>query len=303
MKKINFKNSSFIIFLIISLWYAIGNFIYWYMYTPIFVSRGDVLHFSEIFIDDYLYLCAPLITWMMKFLFFAFGRHYYDLQIILLNYTLFLLALFFVYKIGVELKNKETGNIAMMLFALTPSVYGLSRLYGHQDWHVMIATTVNIYCLMKLNEFKDRKWSILYGVTVGFGLLIKDGFLTFFFPPWLYVVIRSLINKADKNKIINILITILVGSLISGIHYFRPLTINKLLFETITEPMNGGIFDFENFRVFTLGLSEYLLSPPFFILFIVGIIWTMSKYNNYKKKHIIFMVHCYLVYSYDYETF
>lgn len=290
MKKINFKNSSFIIFLIISLWYALGNFIYWYMYTPIFVSNMDVLHFSQIFIDGYLYLCAPLMTWIMKSFFYIFGRHYYDLQIIIINYLFFLIGLYFIYKIGVELKNKETGNIAMILFALTPSVYGLSRVYGHQDWHIMIAMIVNIYCLIKADDFKNIKWSILYGITVGLGLLIKDAFLPYFFIPWLYMVIRSLIDKVDKNKIQNILITIILGSLISACHYFRLETVKKILNDPIIEQAIGSIFDFENIRVMTIGLSECLLSPPIFILFFICFVWLIFKYKSYKKNVLILWI-------------
>lgn len=287
MKKINFKNSSFVIFLIISVWYAIGNFIYWYMYTPIFVSRMDIVHFNDIFIDGYLYLSAPLITWIMKLMFFVFGRHYYDLQIMIVNFFFFLIGLYFVYKIGLELKDKMTGNIAMLLFALTPAIYGLSRQYGHQDWHVMIAMTANIYCLIKLKFFEDRKWSMLYGITVGLGLLVKDEFLSYFFMPWLYVVIKSLIIKTDKNKIINIFITIILGCLISSCHYFRIDIIEKVLNDSFIEQCDGSIFDFNNIRVITIGLSEYLLSPPIFILFVFGFIWTIFKYKDYKKNVLL----------------
>lgn len=288
MKKINFKNSSFIIFLIISLWYAIGNFFYWYIYTPIFVTRMDVVHFSDIFFDAFLYYNAPLITWIMKFMFFVFGRHYYDLQIIIINYLFFLIGLYFIYKIGFELKDKKTGNIAMILFALTPAVYGMSRQYGHQDWHVMIAVVVNIYCLMKLDDFKDRKWSVIYGITVGLGLLIKDEFLAYFFVPWLYVVIKSLIERAEKYKILNIIITIVLGSIISGCHYFRIEIINKILHEPVIEQVHGSIFDFENFRILTIGLSEYLLSPVIFVFFIIGLLFFVFKYRN-KHKYILLL--------------
>jgi len=228
------------------------------------------------------------MTWIMKGMFFVFGKEYFDLQIIIVNYLFFLTGLYFIYKIGVELKDKQVGNVAMVLFALTPAVYGISRQYGHQEYHVMIAMITNIYCLIKLNDFKDRKWSILYGITVGLGLLIKDEFLPYFFMPWLYVVIRSLTDKTDKNKIINILITILTGSLISGCHYFNGSIINKILNEPWTEPV--PVFAFENLRITTIGLWEYLASMPIFLLFLIGLIYSFIKYKNKNKWILIIWI-------------
>lgn len=284
----NYKNLSIIIFLSISLLYAVGNFVWWYLNTPIVCHGYSALHFLDIFQDTILYNNAPLITWIMKCLFFVFGKHYFDLQIIILNYILFSIALYFIYKIGFELKDKETGNIAMILFALTPAVYIMSRQYGHQDWHVMIAMVVNIYCLIKLDDFKYRKWSILYGITVGLGLLIKDEFLPYFFTPWLYTVIKSLIEKVEIKKIINILITIILGSLISGCHYFRCDIINKILHEPIRETVN--IFTCENIRMMTLGLSDDLLSPILFIVFLIGFIWFVISFSNKNKWNILLWI-------------
>ena len=281
MKKIDFKNSSFVIFLIISLFYAINNFIWWKLNTPIISEGMSAFHFTDVFQNQILYFNAPLITWIMKCMFFIFGKEYFDLQVIFVNYIFFIIALYCIYKIGIELKDKETGNIAMILFALSPVIYGMSRQYGHQDWHVMVAMTANIYCLIKLNDFKDRKWSILYGMTVGLGLLIKDEFLPYFFTPWLYVVIRSLIEKIEPRKIINILITIAIGSLIAGCHYFRMEIITKILREPIVE--TASIFSFESLKFMTINLGEELLSLLLFVLSIFGFIWLLIRYKNRNK--------------------
>lgn len=283
MKKIDFKNSSFVIFLIISLFYAINNFIWWFINTPIIPVSISAYHFNEIFTNTFY--SAPLMTWIMNGMLFIFGKEYFDLQIIFVNYIFFLAALYFIYKIGLELQDKKTGNIAMILFALTPIIYGMSRHYGHQHWHLMVLMTANIYCLIKLNDFKNRKWCILYGITTGLGLLMKDAFVAYFFTPWLYVVMRSLIDKIDKNKIINILLTIVLGSLIAGCHYFRQEIIWKIIKEPVIE--TESVFSFESLRITTIGLSEYLLSPPILLLFIVSIIYFIYNKNIKNKVTIL----------------
>lgn len=280
------QNNSKIIFLIIAVLYAIGNFIWWYLNTPVYPYGSSVLHFLDIFNDNYLFYNAPVFTYVMKSVFFVFGKEYFDLIIIFVNYIFFLIPLYLVYKISVELKDKETGNIAMILFALVPAIYGMSRQYGHQDYHIIAVITFNIYCLIKTDYFKNLKWSILYGISIGLGLLVKDTFIAYFFIPLIFIVVQSLNTNFEFKKTVNITLAMLIGSLISGYHYFRPEIINKVIYEPVTESVN--LLSFEGIRSMTLGLYDELLSLPIFIVFIIGVIWYLKKYKN-KYKYILIL--------------
>jgi len=174
----------------------------------------------------------------------------------------------------------------MILFALSPAVYGMSRQYGHQDYHIIAGIIFNIYCLIKTDYFRNRKWTIWYGISVGLGLMIKDAFLAYFFVPFIYIVIVGLKDRADKTKIVNIILAIAIGSLIAGWHYFRSFIIYKILYEPISEP--APIFCFASLRVTTIGLWEELLSPPIFLVFIIGLIYFIWKYKG-KYKNIILL--------------
>jgi hypothetical protein len=278
-------DSAFVIFLTIAALYAIGNFIWWQINTPIIPISSTAVHFMDIFSDGYLYYNAPLLTWIMKGMFFIFGKEYYDLIAVFVGYIFFLIPLYFIYKIGVELKDKETGNIAMILFALVPAVYGMSRQYGHQDYHIIAPMTFNIYCLIKTDYFKNMKWTIFYGISVGLGLMIKDTFLAFFFAPYVYITVVGLREKPDKAKIINILMATILGSLIAGWHYFRNTVIMKIIQEPIMD--RYSIFAFDNFRVMTIGLWEELLAPPIFILFVIGLVFFIRRYRGAYKNIIL----------------
>lgn len=223
----------------------------------------------------------------MKFMFLVFGTEYYDLIIIFINYIFFLISLYFIYKIGIKLKDRETGNIAMLLFALVPAVYDLSRQYGHQDYHIMTGMTFNIYCLIQTDYFKNRKWAVWYGISVGLGLMIKDAFLAYFFMPFMYVSILGVIKKSDKTKTVkNIVIAVITASIISGWHYFRPGIIKKILNEPVVE--TAPVFTFESLRVTTIGLWEYLLSFPIFVVFIIGFVYFIWKYK-WEYKNLILL--------------
>ncbi|MDD5020648.1 MAG: glycosyltransferase family 39 protein [Endomicrobiaceae bacterium] len=284
------KANSGIIFLFIAVVYIICNFIWWQSNTPVIPAGGSAEYFIYVFRGKGLSLhyIAPLVTWIMRGMFGVFGQKYFDLQIIFVNYIFFLIPLYFIYKIGTELKDRETGRIAMMLFALTPAVYGMTRQYGHHDYHIIAGITFNIYCLIKTNYFTDRKWSIIYGISTGIALLIKDFFAVYFFAPWLYMAIQSLKEKGcNRHIIINILLAIGAGSLIAGIHYFRLGIIMKMLYDPISN--STPIFLFENMRAMTIGLYEELLSPPLFILFLVGFVWFIWKYKNKRNKIIMLL--------------
>ncbi len=280
----NIRNSSTFVFFVIALFYAVGNFIWWQLNTPIYPYGVSGLHFLDVFNNNSLCYTAPLITNITKLMFYIFGKEYFDLIIIFINYIFFLIPLYFIYKISSELKDKETGNLAMILFALAPAIYGMSRQYGHKDYHLIAAITFNIYCLIKTDYFKSLKWSVLYGISIGLGLLIKDAFIAYFFMPLALIVLQSFYNNFESKKTINISLSILIGALISSSHYFRPEIIKKIFYEPVTEPAN--LLSFESFRTMTFGLYDELLSLPIFIVFIIAVIWYIKKYTN-KYKHII----------------
>ncbi len=279
-----FLKSSKLIFLLIASLYAVSNFIWWMINTPVIPIGISALHFSDIFSGTWLMYNAPLLTWIMRGMFFIFGKEYFDLIIIFINYVFFIISLYFIYKIGTELKDKQTGSIAMILFSLVPAVYAFSRHYGHQDYHLIGAITFNIYCLIKSDYFRNRKWSFIYGVSAGLGLMIKDPFLVYFIMPFAYIVFKGIKDK--QTGFVNVLFAVLSGSVISGWHYFRPEIIKKILYEPVTE--TAPVFEFESLRVMTTGLWEELLSPPIFIIFIIGLIWFIHRYKS-EYKHVILL--------------
>jgi hypothetical protein len=226
---------------------------------------------------------------IMKVLFGIFGTSKYDLLIIIVNYMFFLTALFFTAKITEILKDKKTAALAMMIFALVPAVYGVSVVYGHQDWHLMAATAFNIYCLIKCDGFKNLKWSLLYGVSAAFGLMVKDSFIVFFTVPILIVGIMALIKSVRNRNFVPVLHMCAAGVItfvLSAYHYARIDIIKKIFLEPVTEA--EPIFAFESLRVFTIGLWENMLSVPIFIIFCMGLYFYIFKFKN-KSKIIVLL--------------
>jgi len=276
-----------LIFTIIALWYAVTNFIWWHINTPIVpYYDSSAVHFLDIFRDKTY--SPPLITWIIKFMFSVFGKEYFDLIIIFINYIFFLIPLYFIYKIGEETDSKESGQIAMILFALVPAVYGLSRQCGHKDYHIIAAITFNIYCLIKTDYFKDRKWSFIYGISVGLGLLVKEQFLAYFIMPFLWTAVLAITKKPRFLRIINAFLAIIIGFLIAGVHYFDPLAVKKVMTDPVVQ--SKPVFSFDTVKIMTFGLYEELLSLPIFLVFLSGLLYFFKHYKGGYKGVILLWI-------------
>ncbi|MDD5020624.1 MAG: glycosyltransferase family 39 protein [Endomicrobiaceae bacterium] len=278
-------NNSLIIFTVIAVWYAITNFLWWHINTPILpYYDSSAVHFLDIFKNQIL--SAPLVAFIARFMFSIFGKEYFDLIIIGINYIFFLIPLYFIYKIGKEIDSKETGNIAMILFALVPAIYGLSRQYGHKDYHIIAAVALNIYCLIKTNSFQDKKWSAIYGISIGLGLLIKEQFFAYFLMPFIWEAINALRTKPKKSTLLNIVISVIIGFIVAAVHYCNPDAIKKVF----TDPMvqSKPIFAFESIRTMTFALYDELLSLPIFLVCLAGL-WYFIKQHKNKHKVIVLL--------------
>lgn len=279
------KKQNILIITLLSLMYLIVNILYWYINSPIYPVDNASELFKDIFSNSFWYFNGPLITWIFKLMIMLFGLKYIDLQLIIINYFFFVLALCFVYKLGKELKNEKVGIIATILFSLTPAVYLMSRRFGHQDWHIMVATTVSVYFLIKTDYFKNRLYSIFYAISISFGLLIKDSFVLYFIAPYVYIILKTTINKINLNKIINILMTIIIPVLITGYHYFVNKGMYKVFREAIIDP--APIFSSDNLFPLTVNLWDTILSLPIFLLFMISLVWFIAYYKKiYKSTNI-----------------
>ncbi|MBR3628375.1 MAG: glycosyltransferase family 39 protein, partial [Elusimicrobia bacterium] len=277
MKKLN---KSTLLFIIISLFYAVTNYIYWLLNTPVLPYNIDALHFMDVFRQSVLYYNAPLIPTIIKSLFYWLNPKCFDLIIIFVNYIFFLAGLYSIYQLGKLFSSIKAGQLSMILFSLTPAVYSLSRFYGRQDYHVMIMMIISIYCLIKTDFFTNRKWVLLYSISTALGLLCKDSFIAYFIITYIYIVFKSLKNNPSKS-FVNIILSFILIILFSSIHYLRPIIIFKILFEPISETETLNML--QNIYKLTFGLSQELLTLPLFILFIISFIWYLVKYNNIYK--------------------
>jgi 4-amino-4-deoxy-L-arabinose transferase-like glycosyltransferase len=99
--------------------------------------------------------------------------------------VLFLLA---VYGIGKRLGGPWLGLLSAFVVSTFPIIFALSR-YLYIDYALTAMVAVNIYLLLRSERFEHKGSSLLYGVTLGLGMLIKWTFIVFVAPPLLVVLV------------------------------------------------------------------------------------------------------------------
>jgi len=220
--------------------------------------------------------------------------------------TIFLILLIYsTYKIGQVLEDRKAGLLSAAIVASYPIIYVLSR-----DFNLDMAQTamvcVSLYLLIMTECFKNRKYSILFGLVSGMGMLSKHMFILFIIGPLLVTLIQ-LIRTANNNRnikmqLINMIIALFILCLISLRFYyslyFMPGTIQDLI-RTIgvlsTGELNlspGERMNIHHFLFFLKSLKLYqigLLNLLIFLFLLPGFL-LKKKYNQYRIFLMIWII-------------
>jgi hypothetical protein len=202
----------------------------------------------------------------------------------------------FIYKIGKELLNKETGMLAAIIISFYPFIYQHSR-YFNDGLALAAMVTLSTYCLIITRNFTNTKFSIFFGITLGLGMLTKEIFIFFLFPPIIFFLIQALFfNKGNKFlKVANFILAILIGCnitlfsnhyhqlLFSGcgrtdffLRVFRP--------ELVSYGEINDVYDFKS--LFYFGVLQRKIITSFFInLFLISLafFWVSKKISIWRK--------------------
>jgi hypothetical protein len=210
-----------------------------------------------------------------------FGTHNVNTTILCIGLIAFAVSLFFLYKICELIKDKETGYIAMVLYALVPSTYLFSRVLHRMDFHITAFVILSIYLLLKTNFFSSLKYSLLFGITFGLGVIVRDTFLGFCLAPFLYVSFLSL-KKPKLSRAVNIAAAIFTAAALLYTKYNNIMAIKMTLLKPLIENTR-----YSDLGEFLINLCAGLFSPLVLILFIIGAICFVKKFNGYAKNILL----------------
>lgn len=105
-----------------------------------------------------------------------------------------------VYGIGRKLYDGSVGLLAAVLLSLFPMAFSMSR-YFFVDYALMSGVTLSIYLLLLTNGFQSKRYSLLFGISLGLGMLLKWSYIVFLLAPLCYVVVKSSVIQDIRQKL------------------------------------------------------------------------------------------------------
>ena len=99
------------------------------------------------------------------------------------------LLLLAVYGIGERLAGHWVGLLSAFLVSLLPMIFAMSR-YLYLDFALTAMVATNVCLLLRSDRFQRRGYALLYGLSLGLGLLVKWTFVVFAAGPLLVALLR-----------------------------------------------------------------------------------------------------------------
>jgi len=110
------------------------------------------------------------------------------------------LLLLSVYDIGQRIYSRKVGLLAAFLASIYPMLFSLSRT-SYVDCPLASIVALSVALLLRADGFRHGCFSLLFGLSLGLGVLTKWPFVVFLVAPLLYVIRRSGIVSLIKDDI------------------------------------------------------------------------------------------------------
>jgi len=277
----HFSNAfPYIIFITLIFFYLINNYIWFKNSVPVPIIDPEAAHLSQLV---EWYFPIENLKGLIEVIEGGPYSPLYYLTAVLSNRLLgtsllstrmanifwLIIILISVYKLGEYLFNKEAGLLAAIILSFYPAVYGSSRLF-REEFGLMGMVPLSMLFLFKSEGFKNLIYSLLFGIIFGVGLMVKAPFIIFITGPMIYILIKSITSgKERKSKLRNFFLTFIIIILIIFPRFSNQFRVREYLLVPFSE--QGGVwYKFDNLRVFTLGVANYQITPPLFLLFLFG---------------------------------
>ncbi len=288
------KNHRVILF-VIFIFHAINNFIFAKLdNVPLYFDEAGFYNLSILY-HRYLFFWWPKINkifhnfhsistfyppliFIERTLFYAIFGVSQDVSI-LANLVFLFVLIYSAFLIGKYINNTETGLLAAFLVSFYPGIYGFSRT-NFLAIPVAAAVAFSLYLLLRTENFTNRRFSILFGLAMGCGLLIKWLYLIYIIPPILacFVISFNKYKKSDFTKVFtNFLLAVAMSSAVA-LPWYLP-NIKNLMPQIL-----DASYDNPNWSNFI----KYVIKNPFRLNLLQQVI-LMERYQLFTLYTILFI--------------
>jgi 4-amino-4-deoxy-L-arabinose transferase-like glycosyltransferase len=205
------------------------------------------------------------------------------------------------YHIGYAFGGRKVGLLAAFIASMYPIIYGLARHYL-LDVPLVAMVTLATWLLIRTNSFERRGATVIYGLSLGLGMLTKWSFAVFATGPFLITAINILI-KHSWRRLLNMALAVGVAILVAIPWYlinlralmdFRRLQGAYALLEG-----DAAMSAQESWLYYLNALVNHQVLVPFALLFAGGLIslLTTRKFGYKIALLLSWIVLPYLVFS------
>lgn len=238
---------------------------------------------------------APLST---SLLYFVFGV---SAKVAVMSNLVFLcLLVFSVYKIGTSLFSSRVAFVACLLILFFPIILKYNIAY-YLDLPLTAMTALGIFVLIRSNDFKDRRYSIISGLVFGLGMLVKWTYVFFVAGPFGYAIHKSLFSKSSRwvdvqgrsslrNARKNLFFLATAAIFVCGLYY---LPLLSYLWNKAADVLYGvnatgpdTVLSAESLLFYPVALWKEMITPLGAILLGLGIL-TLAFSKNSRKMFVL----------------
>ncbi len=108
----------------------------------------------------------------------------------MLNVALLPLTILVTYFLGKRVAGSTVGLLAAALVGFLPMMAAMARLY-YVEILLTVVVAFNMLALFRTDRFTDRPWSLIWGVSLGVGLLVKWTLPMYLLIPVIWVIWQS----------------------------------------------------------------------------------------------------------------
>jgi 4-amino-4-deoxy-L-arabinose transferase-like glycosyltransferase len=226
---------------------------------------------------DGCYHLYPPLTGFVVSLFYLFLGVGIDNAILAINIIFLSLLIICTYKIGKILSDHKVGLLAAFLVSMYPFTYITSRQY-FLDIPLAAMVTLAIYILIKTNNFKCIKYSFIFGVISGLGLLTKEAFFLLIIGPLCcsFFYVRSI------RQVKNIIYALIICVILASAWYLPLFTYSKGYIQGFCAGKDGPpLFSMDSllyyFKIFVINQGSLLYGFLFIASFVLIKDWDKRK--------------------------
>lgn len=214
------------------------------------------------------------------------------------NGLLYIASIFGIYFIARNFLSKLASFLAVLIFAL----YGWTLLHLHLTYSETATSAfiiLTILFLIKSHFFQNRKYSLLFGLFLGLGLLVKWITIVYVLGPMLFVFYQIFKKRLFKNKriLIHGTIALFIALIVSFYPYYQNYywIFQYFYGHRVGGPMWQIVPEQERNPLSSYSLTFYLnsfgqLGIFYFILIIAGFIFAIRQKSNLKPILLVVLI-------------